>query len=221
MNNAKARILIVDDNPSIHEDFRKILRPNELGEAELSKAGLELFGHDAAVRHLDLSFDLAGAMQEQEALEMVRQAQAEGRPFSLALMDVRVPPGWDRIETAARIWEVDPSIQIVICTAHSDYSLAEIVVRVGRSDGFVLLKKPINLVEVQQLAAASEKWRLFRQLRAAQANLERRVVERTEELAKIQARLQHLLSSGPIIIYSATGRDGKVKKLGPGEYEKS
>ncbi len=200
MHNAKPRILVVDDNRSIHEDFRKILCPHEPGEADLAR---ELFGQDTAVRRLELSFELAGAMQGQEALEMVRQAQADGNPFALVFMDVRMPPGWDGIETTARVWEVDPSIQIVICTAYSDYSLAEIVGRLGRSDRFVLLKKPFDVVEVQQLASAfTEKWRLFHQVRESQANLERRVAERTEELARTQARLQHLLSSSPAIIYS-------------------
>jgi two-component system, NtrC family, sensor kinase len=210
MNPDSFRILIVDDNRAIHEDFRKTLCPPPNGDTRLLAADAALFGgeqpgcSDPAVR-----FELEGATQGEEALEMVRQALTEGRPYALAFMDVRMPPGWDGIETTARLWEVDPALQVVICTAFTDYSLPEMLARLGRSDRFVLLKKPFDMVEVQQMANSfTEKWRLLHQVQQAQANLERRVVERTEELAQTQARLEHLLRSSPAVIYSrpAKGR---------------
>ena len=175
------RILVVDDNRSIHEDFRKILaaaRPADKSQA-LEEA---LFGTAGRGRP-QLCFELDSAFQGQDAFELARRAVAEGRPYAMAFMDVRMPPGWDGIETTARIWEIDPEMQIVICTAYSDYSWDAMGARLGQSDRLVILKKPFDNVEALQLATAlTEKWHLARQAKFQLENLERLVDERTREL---------------------------------------
>ena len=175
------RILIVDDNRSIHGDFRKILsRDTTLDKA----AGMEaaLFGEPTDTRQM-IRFELDSAYQGQEGVEMVRRAVAEGRPYAMAFMDVRMPPGWDGIETAARLWEIDAELQIVLCTAHSDYSWDEMSAKLGQSDKLVILKKPFDNIEALQLATAlTAKWHLARQAKFQYDNLEKLVEERTKEL---------------------------------------
>src|SRR6185436_6574636 len=79
-------------------------------------------------------------------------------------VDVRMPPGWDGIETIARIWEVYPELQVVVCTAYSDYSWEAMRSKVGRPDSLLVLKKPFDNIEVQQLAhALTKKWQLNHQ----------------------------------------------------------
>ena len=51
----------------------------------------------------------------------------------MAFVDVRMPPGWDGVETITRIWEVDPDLQIVVCTAYADYSWEELRSKVDAS----------------------------------------------------------------------------------------
>ncbi|HVW21089.1 MAG TPA: response regulator [Opitutaceae bacterium] len=178
------RVLIVDDNRSIHADFRKIL--GDQGAAGRSDAAAaELFGTEPIAASPAAGFELDSAFQGEEALEMVKRALAEKRPYSLAFVDVRMPPGWDGIETAAKLWETDPSIQIVICTAYSDYSWEEMVRRLGTSDSLVILKKPFDNIEAVQLATAlSEKWRLGRDAWEHFQQLERLVDARTRDLRK-------------------------------------
>jgi two-component system, cell cycle sensor histidine kinase and response regulator CckA len=157
------RILIVDDNTSIHTDFREILCPDNSGSAAVDELEAAIFG-DQPTRPAQSGFELASAYQGQEALAMVKQSLVEQRPFALAFVDVRMPPGWDGIETIARIWEVYPDLQIVICTAYSDYSWEEMRTKVGQPDNLVILKKPFDNIEVQQLAhALTKKWWLNRQ----------------------------------------------------------
>ncbi|HXD00608.1 MAG TPA: hypothetical protein VN048_14805, partial [Verrucomicrobiae bacterium] len=135
-----SRLLIVDDNRAIHEDFRKILGKRETqGSEEFEAANALLFGEEPAdASAMAIPFELDSAYQGQEGLELVKQALAEGRPYAMAFMDVRMPPGWDGVETTAKVWEVDPDLQIVICTAYSDCSWDEMLQKLGRSDRLVI-----------------------------------------------------------------------------------
>ncbi len=187
------RVLIIDDTESIHGDFRAILTDSRACSTVLDEAEAAIFGDaceetaqtEKACYHLDSAF------QGQEGLEMVRQALEKAHPYQLAFIDMRMPPGWDGLKTIEEIWKVDPDIQIVICTAHSDYSWEEIVQRLGYSDRLLILKKPFDTVEVEQLAGAlTEKWTLERQAAAMMAELEQRVSDRTQEFEQANALLK-------------------------------
>lgn len=183
------RILIIDDNATIHADFRKILCPKRDGDANLDRMEAELFD-EAQPETASLNFELDSAYQGQQGLEMVQKAIAEGRPYAMAFVDVRMPPGWDGVETIARIWEVNPEIQIVVCTAYADYSWEELRAQVGQPDSLVVLKKPFDNVEVQQLAhAMTKKWLLNRQAGLQMSELEDMVRRRTAELERTNAEL--------------------------------
>src|SRR5260221_7512311 len=96
------RILIVDDNPAIHQDFRKILCPARPGKSEVLNLNAKLFDKvPSMVTTID--FELVSAFQGQEALQLARQALAAGRPFAMAFLDVRMPPGWHGVESAVRL----------------------------------------------------------------------------------------------------------------------
>lgn len=177
-----SRILIVDDNPAIHEDFRKVLTGELRPHPELLEAEAALFG-DELPPSSNLDFELDSAFQGQEALEKVKGAVGKGRAYAAAFVDVRMPPGWDGIETVKRLWEVDPDLQVIICTAYSDYSWDEMLQKLGSSDNLVILKKPFDNVEVLQLAFAfTRKWQLKRQANLKLEELTRMVAERTAEL---------------------------------------
>ena len=184
------RILLVDDNRAIHDDFRKILGDAADPTEQLDAAEAALLG-EAAGGAAGAGFELDSAYQGQEALERVRQAVAEGRPYAMAFVDVRMPPGWDGVETTAKIWEIYPDLQVVICTAYSDYSWDEMIAKVGQCDRLVILKKPFDNVEVLQLAnALVAKWQLLQQVRSHVSELEERIRERTQQIQSAHAELQ-------------------------------
>jgi two-component system NtrC family sensor kinase len=190
------RILIIDDHPSIHDDFRKILNPAPADlRARLDQFEGELFADSPGVNQ-PADFQLAFAFQGREGFDLARAAAAAGQPFALAFVDVRMPPGWDGVETAARLWEVCPDLQIVICTAYSDYSWDQMIQKLGRSAQLLILKKPFDNVEVLQLAMAmTEKWRLLQQARDQMHNLERMVEERTHALQSTLDQLKNTLAA--------------------------
>ncbi|MEX0679300.1 MAG: diguanylate cyclase [Pirellulales bacterium] len=158
------RILVIDDQAAIHEDYRKILgRQSSPSSAALGKAAAELFG-DGPRSVIDWEgFELDSAFQGEEGLELVKRSITERRPYAVAFVDIRMPPGWDGVETVRHIWEVDPEILVVICSAYSDYSWDEMVRELGRNDRYLILKKPFDNIEVRQCAMAlSERWSISR-----------------------------------------------------------
>ena len=186
---SQRRILIVDDNEAIHKDFRKIFGAGSPSGAALEAAEALLFGDQNSANGSGFTVD--SAFQGQEGLEMVRKALAEGRPYPLAFVDVRMPPGWDGIETVARIWQEYPDLQVVICTAYSDYSWDDMLKNLGRTDRLVILKKPFEVIEVLQLAESlTEKWNLAQQAKAKLMDLEQAVQARTSELTSTNKSLE-------------------------------
>ena len=176
------RILIIDDNIDIHNDFRAILCPEKNDTSTLEKTKTALFGHDSIPEKEN--FELDSAFQGQEGLEKVIQAQSDEKPYAMAFVDVRMPPGWDGIETIEKIWQVQPELQVILCTAYSDYSWHEMTKQLKQTDRLLILKKPFDNMEVYQLACAlTEKWMLAQQAKLKQKDLERLVEQRTKQLA--------------------------------------
>ena len=183
------RVLVVDDNQTIHRDFAKILAPQADATNELASASAALFGTPVPVDGAAApAFQVDFATQGEQALQMVQQAMSEGAPYSLAFVDMRMPPGWDGLETIERMWRAATDLQVVICTAYSDHSMAKISGRLGHPDRLLVLKKPFDAVEVEQLATSlTEKWRLTRDERAHMQEL-REALARAEVAARTKSQ---------------------------------
>ena len=185
------RILIVDDNESIHDDFRKILGPRA-SAVELIDLAADLFGSSASVEveSSNSPYELEFATQGLEGVQKVKESISAKTPYAVAFVDMRMPPGWDGLETIEHIWKVDPNVLVVICTAHSDYSWEQIITRLGQTDRLLILKKPFDNVEVSQLAIClTEKWTLGFYARLKLSQLADMVEERTHELQKARDEL--------------------------------
>jgi diguanylate cyclase (GGDEF)-like protein len=193
MENNRFRVLIIDDNPKIHLDFVKILAINEF-ETKINDLKRQLFVSDNIVQSKPSDdeftikmpvFEVVTASQGMEGLEKVSQALEDGKPFALAFIDVRMPPGLDGIQTIKKIWMVDKDIQIVICTAFSDYSWEQTVQELGLGDNLLILKKPFDNNVVRQMACAlTKKWELARRDREYIKLLEDKSEGSTLEIAQ-------------------------------------
>ncbi|MNF30007.1 Phytochrome-like protein cph2 [compost metagenome] len=183
------RILIIDDTPAIHADFRKILTPDTGSEADLNSLEHSLFGTRPSLR---LSFQIDSAYQGKEALELVERALADSRPYALAFIDMRMPPGWDGLETIEHLWNADPNLQIALCTAYSDYSWEAVAERLQFGDQLLILKKPFDILEIRQMAnALTWKWQLAQDAALKLLSLEQTIEARVHELLKVSHLLQY------------------------------
>jgi len=179
------RVLAIDDNCAIHEDFRKVLLQRDDNKS-LSEAEAALFGDAKAdtTEPPPLTYEIDSAMQGKEGFEKVQQALEDKKPYAVAFVDVRMPPGWDGIETVKRIWEIAPDLPIVLCTAYSDHSWEDISRELQRTDQLLLLKKPFDPIALRQIAAAqTSRWCLNRIANRKQEELELLVEERTREIS--------------------------------------
>ncbi|XVN14632.1 EAL domain-containing protein [Pseudomonas corrugata] len=186
---ANRRILVVDDTPAIHQDFRKILSPGSGSDDSLDDTESLLFGTPQVNR---LQFQIDSAYQGEEALELVKRAQAEGQPYALVFADMRMPPGWDGLQTIERLWQADPRLQIALCTAFSDYTWETMSERIEFDDQLLILKKPFDTLEIRQMASAMTwKWQLAQDAARKMRSLERTIEERVQELLKVSHLLQY------------------------------
>ena len=182
------RVLVIDDAPAIHDDYRKVLcRPAAEAGAAMADMEAVLFGGGGGVADIigwepeQTAFALDSAMQGREGVDMLRAAIADGRPYAMAFVDMRMPPGWDGVQTIRELWKVDPNLQVVICTAYSDYTPDQISREVGVDGRMLILRKPFEGIEVKQLARTlCEKWDSNRRT----DELEKLVEQRTADLRK-------------------------------------
>lgn len=178
------RVIAIDDTVSIHDDYRKVLQYDS-GSQELQQAEEALFGkkEPVIVSGADYCYEIDSAYQGEEGFNLIRKAIEMNNPYAAAFVDVRMPPGWDGIETVRRIWQIVPDLPIVLCTAYTDYSWEEISRRLPRTDQLLILKKPFDPLELRQIAAAQvSRWHMCNVQRQNRQKLETTIQNRTREI---------------------------------------
>lgn len=187
------RILLVDDNPTIHEDFRKLLTTNKHNEEYIDLLKSQVFGSHTQPKTAAFQYEIDSAYQGEEALELVKKSLKEKKPYAMAFVDVVMPPGWDGVETIKKIWQVDPQIQIAICTAYSEYEWKEIINVLGASDSLLILKKPFDNIEIKQIACCLiKKWNLNKEVDTYFSIVIDRLVELAENNQSLAACIEQL-----------------------------
>jgi CheY-like chemotaxis protein len=144
------RILVVDDDPAILKVWRRVLG-TRAAPSPLDHLEKKLFGAPPPAASPDAGFAIDTASQGQEAYQMVVRALEEARPYTFALVDMRMPPGWDGLETILHMLEKDARLEVAICSAFSDISREEVAQRVGRAD-LLWIRKPFELEVARDLA---------------------------------------------------------------------
>lgn len=196
------RILVIDDNPNIHHDITKMLANN--APSEFDKISMNLFDKNKSEITLP-AFQIDSASQGQEGVACLQKAFTEEQPYSLVFVDIRMPPGWDGIETIKHIWKIDQDIQVVICTAFSDYSWEETVSHLGQTDNLLILKKPFDTVVLRQLACAlTKKYQLTQNTKKDKAEIEKNFKLLQKSVSLLKATLESS-NNGVLVINNDGG----------------
>ena len=192
------RVLIIDDNEAIHQDLQKLLGPQHSHNEALERSRSALFSPRGSASGTDPGYALTCTQQGKEALDLARAANHEGKPFAVAIVDGRMPAGWDGLTTIQHLWREFPDLQIVLCTAFSDHTWEDIQRRLGRTDSLLVVKKPFEAIEIRQaVSALSRKWQLARESQT-----------RLDELRKAQRQVQAIIDYAPSLI-CLRGLDGR------------
>lgn len=150
------RILVIDDQNSIHDVFRTILLHPAVNDGTLNDLESELFGDPVATCSNQVATEsllniVEFAHQGEEGYLKLHAALERGEHFDLAFVDMQMPPGWNGIETIRQLWTLVPSLPVVVCTAYSEYSWIDICTRLGNAEQLSLLPKPFVSNEVHAI----------------------------------------------------------------------
>ena len=179
---ANRRVLIVDDQKEIHDDFAEMLKP-QLSEAWADKLAAAFVVEEE--QSFLPEFELLHARSGEGGCDIVRLGKERGRPVAVAYIDIRMPPGVDGIETIRRVREVDRDVEIVIMTAYTDRSLPEIIQNVEPLHKVLYIRKPFAREEIQQITLSLVgKW-----------NVEQGLAEKRRQLANGKRTLEAVLDS--------------------------
>jgi diguanylate cyclase len=161
------RVLIADDEAEVRDAYRQILSEADMSSetAVFHNLRERLFSKapDQLARNLspsDTAFTPVFCEGAEAAVAAVREALAADDPFAVAFLDMRMPPGPDGVWAAARIRELDPAIEIVVCTAYSDVDPRDIGAMVPPEEKLSYLQKPFHPHEIRQMTISlASKWR--------------------------------------------------------------
>jgi diguanylate cyclase (GGDEF)-like protein len=172
-NTSNTRVLVVDDEPEVRDAYRQILLENEVTQEMVGFRELRsrLFKKSPADAARERTAVRAGSIEPvfcdgaEAAVRLVKEGIARNEPFAVVFLDMRMPPGPDGVWAAQHIREVDPAVEIVICTAYSDADPGEIGGLVPPEDKLSYLQKPFHPHEIRQMTIAlSSKWRAERRI---------------------------------------------------------
>ncbi len=200
------RVLVVDDDEAILSTYRSILRPRSTGAESL----LALLGEGP--QETRESFDVVTATQGQEGVALVRESLSNNAPFSVAFLDMRMPPGWDGLRTAQAMRALDPDLYIVVASAYADYTADQIQTALNRDA--VLLRKPFGRDEVYQLARTlAEGWTNRRALQDSNRALAAEVAQHISEREALQTKERVLTETLTRMVAMGAGFEGNLALL--------
>jgi CheY-like chemotaxis protein len=189
MTQSSYNVLVVDDNDSIHHDIRALLS-SRAAQDDLDDLAGELLGTGSKPRVEVPTYHLDSVYQGEDALQAVQRGKAAGRQYALALVDMRMPPGWNGVKTIQRIWEADADVQVAICSAYSDYGWEQLIEELGISDKLLFLRKPFDPQALQQLVLSlTTRWQRERELRTLLRTHEHMLESYEIELRELRRQL--------------------------------
>ncbi len=202
MVSGNKRILIVDDQDDLREQLAKLLlrsgKKNETSSlVEQMRNRLQGTNAKPAENGQGNTYDVITAGQGEDAYELVKKAVESHEPYAVMFTDMRMPPGWDGLETAKKIRDIDKNIEIVIMTAYADHDQSTIAETVGTPEKLLYIKKPFQSEEIYQLALClTSKWN--------SEEAERSRKDWLENLIRCMSKVKTATTSNLDEVYSAT-----------------
>jgi len=191
------RILLIDDDRDVHEQFRAILNvPAEPDINQLTPSPKQFDTDDNTGQDGD-RFLVDSEYQGDTGYQRVLEEEIAGSPYALAFIDDNMPPGLDGIETVRKIWADSPDLEIVLLLTNTEYSYEHIIGALGTSEQLYVVRKPLDPLEIKQLTTLlTRKWSFKHDMRQSMQVIRDEYVCRVRELESAGKALQaELISS--------------------------
>lgn len=145
------RVLIADDDEYVLECYREAFTEAESTREmrALDALSAELFQHDETADE-EPKFRLTACNQGADAIALATEAADDGDPFDVVILDVRMPPGIDGVETGSKIRELDSDVEIVFVSGYSDIPMEELQRRVPPPMRLHYFSKPLSFSKLAQ-----------------------------------------------------------------------
>ena len=164
-----ARVLVVDDNRELWHNYDEVLALQRSPVSEelqqLVRTVFDYKEHEVHDNYLFNSITLDYSHTATDANNKIDAAYVNGKPYHVIFIDVQMPPDVDGITATRQIWEKHPEQQIILCTAYSKYTFAEInKVLQSRRHNLLMMRKPfdaesVRLITQSQIINAELVWR--------------------------------------------------------------
>jgi CheY-like chemotaxis protein len=145
------KVLVADDDENVLECYREAF--GEEDQTNQMKA-LDLLTAELFDTHKDLEFqpkfNIVACNQGDDAIKFAEAARADGEPFDVVILDVRMPPGIDGVEAGSRIRKLDPDVEIVFVTGFSDVPFEELQRRVPPPMHLHYFNKPLSFTQLAE-----------------------------------------------------------------------
>lgn len=190
------RVIIIDDTEDIHNNIKILFNPINT-HSELESLSQEIFSNKSESNKISsnhFAVDIDSAFQGKEGFQKIKLAYENDNPYAVAVVDMRMPPGWDGLETIEHIRSIDKEIEIIISSAYSDYSWQDIADRLGATSQYLFLSKPFEVAEMKQMIISlGRKWMLDRQSKAHTEQLQQAQIM-AEQAAKSKENFLSLIN---------------------------
>lgn len=145
------KVLVADDDEHVLECYR-----DAFGDAEqtnqmqvLDALAAELFDADEEIENQP-KFEIVACSQGDDAIKVAEAASADGQPFDVVILDIRMPPGIDGVEAGSRIRKLDPDVEIVFVSGFSDVPFDELQRRVPPPMHLHYFNKPLSFTQLAE-----------------------------------------------------------------------
>jgi len=183
--------LLIGDTAAFNDRLREAPGSCATHRAAASSDDDALFGADLAGAMP--RFEMNVACGEADGIAQLQSASNAGLPYAVAFIDTCLSATRSGIHIAERLWQVDPRLQVVLCTSNAEASLDDTDTLTSRNgwDRLLILKKPFSGIEARQLACVlSAKWSALERDGRHDDRLEKAVQERTGMLVAANAALR-------------------------------
>ena len=145
------KILVADDDEDVLECYREAFGENEQTDQvrALEELAAELFNPETDIENQP-KFDMVVCNQGDDAVKVAAAARQDGEPFDVVILDVRMPPGIDGIEAGSQIRKLDPDVEIVFISGHTDVPFEELQRRVPPPLRLHYFNKPLSFIQLAE-----------------------------------------------------------------------